>query len=57
MRVIETIIAALMVLILWPVVLAAAIIPLAWDWQETRQTKSERDWLGSEPIFKGGDEK
>lgn len=56
MRAVETIIAALMLLILWPVVLAAAIIPTAWDWQETRQQRREQSWLNTEQIFKG-DEK
>ena len=45
MRVIETIIAALMVLILWPAVAAAALIPLLQDLAARRHTHREQQWL------------
>ena len=45
MRAIEAVLAALMVLILWPTVLAAAVIPLLQDIAARRRTHREQQWL------------
>ena len=45
MRAIEAVLAALMVLILWPTVLAAAVIPLLQDLAARRRTHREQQWL------------
>ena len=49
MRGLEAVLAVLMVLILWPVVLAAAVIPLAQDIAARRQTRREAAWLAEYP--------
>ena len=45
MRGLEAVLAVLMVLILWPAVLAAAVIPLAQDLAARRRTHREQQWL------------
>ena len=45
MRAIEAALAALMVLILWPAVLAAAAIPLLQDIAASHRTHREQQWL------------
>ena len=45
MRAIEAALAALMVLILWPAVLAAAAIPLLQDIAARHRTHREQQWL------------
>ena len=45
MRAIEAALAALMVLILWPTVLAAATVPLLQDLAARRRTHREQQWL------------
>lgn len=45
MRALEAALASLMVLILWPAVAAAALIPLAQDLFARRRTKREQQWL------------
>ena len=49
MRAFEAVLAVLMVLILWPAVLAAAVIPLAQDIAARRQTRREAAWLAEYP--------
>ena len=45
MRGLEAVLAVLMVLILWPAVAAAALIPLLQDLADRRRTKREQQWL------------
>ena len=45
MRALEVVLAAAMVLILWPTVLAAAVIPLLQDLAARRRTHREQQWL------------
>ena len=50
MRAIEAVLAVLMVLILWPAVLAAAVIPLLQDIAARRRLTHESAPSGSQPV-------